>query len=194
MAGVLGVITLAFVVGAGSAGAHGDDGLMKIEPTAGAQPLVVDVVVTIIYANDREPAEGASVSVDAIDSAGATTGPATLVDAGDGRYTGPVELPREGAWTLRASSTNPAASGELAITVTAATSPTTDAENDDGGSAEAPDQPGADESDDGGEDSSLVDSVLVIGGLALIVGAATLIAQALLRRRQGPPPGNAPSS
>ncbi|MFO7591031.1 MAG: hypothetical protein R6X23_09040, partial [Acidimicrobiia bacterium] len=106
-------VVLAIVAPAGVATAHGDEGKMQLEATASG-PLQAFVRATVIYENDSEVALGATVTVEASGPDGQSLPPTPLVEAGDGRYEATLTFPVAGAWTLRATAADPAATGEVA--------------------------------------------------------------------------------
>ena len=73
----------------------------------------------LVYANDSDPAPGATVTVDAVDAAGVVVPPAPLTDNGDGTYEGTLVLTAPGAWTVRFTAATPNAAAEVAYSADA---------------------------------------------------------------------------
>ncbi len=115
---VLGVCVVSALL-AGPAFAHGDEGKMQLEATPSGS-LQAFVRATVIFENDNEPALGAAVAVDAVGPDGQTVAATSLVEAGDGRYEATLTFPVAGAWTVRATATDPTATGEVTVTATEA--------------------------------------------------------------------------
>ena len=108
-------VVVAFVVAAlaGSvAGAHSEQGLMKVRADPGDGDGTVVVRAELVYGNDLDAASSATVTVEAFGPNGAAI-PATPLDAeGDGVYRTTLSLPVAGLWTVRATATGPAAVAE----------------------------------------------------------------------------------
>jgi hypothetical protein len=151
---------------AGAATAHGDEGKMQLEATASG-PLQAFVRATVIYENDSEVALGATVTVEASGPDGQSLPPTPLVEAGDGRYEATLTFPVAGAWTLRATAADPAATGEVAFTATETAVPvtTTTVPEVDVGEPRRATAPADDD-----EGSSLVVPIIVV--VAIGLGAA----------------------
>ena len=147
------VVGLSCAVGtalAAPALAHSDDGVFTgLDAVPGAQPLEVSVRARLVYANDRDPAPGATVSVDAVAADGAATPPSPLRDNGDGTYEGALTLPTAGNYTLRFTAATPLAAADAPYAATATTTTTTtttavpstqppDVDGDDSGGGAAP--------------------------------------------------------
>lgn len=172
---VVGVVLAVFTT-AGAAAAHGDEGRMQLEATASGS-LQAFVRATVIYENDSEVALGATVTVAATGPAGQTVEPTPLVEAGDGRYETTLTFPVAGAWTLQATATDPAATGEAAFTASETAAPATTSTLPEIDVAE-PRRATAPADDDG---SSLI--VPIVAVVAIGLGAA-VGAWVLQRRRR----------
>ena len=158
------------VTGAGAGFAHGDEGLLELEASAGREPLTVDVRARLVYANDRDPVSGATVTLDGVGPSGATLAPAPMTSAGDGIYTATVRLPSAGAWKLNAVAITPSAVAEIGIdTVQPATTTTTQPNR--GGEPRGPIATEEDGSGDGFLVVAVIVGVLILGGgmIALFV-------------------------
>ena len=113
---------------AAPAAAHGADGALALEAQTTNDPAKVEIRARLTYANDREPASGASVTVDGTGPKGESIASETMTAAGAGIYTATVQLPASGTWTLRVTATLPSAVGEIEYsTAVAATTTTADA-------------------------------------------------------------------
>jgi hypothetical protein len=107
-----------FLFAASPAAAHSDTGLLSLETSAAAQqPLEIRVRARLVYVNDRDPVSGATVTVEGTNATGATLPPTPLASQGDGVYTAVVTVPGPGAWTFRATSSEPDASAETTLAV-----------------------------------------------------------------------------
>jgi hypothetical protein len=172
------VVGLACAVGTAFAAptlAHSDDGIFSgLDAAPGSQPLEVSVRARLVYANDSEPAPGATVNVDAVAADGAATPPSPLRDNGDGTYEGVLTLPAAGNYTLRFTAATPLAAADAPYAAPATTATTTT-------TAAVPSTQPRDVDDD---DSSRGAAPIVagFGGVAVIgVGVAAF----LLWRRRG---------
>ena len=112
---------------------HEGSGVLDVESVE-PSPAGPSVTVRLTWSDDRHPAADATVTVTAVDGAGAALTPVPLdpIDD-DGRYAADVPLPDAGTWTLRVTSITPTASVEEpyvqeATTTTAPTTPTTTVE------------------------------------------------------------------
>ncbi len=181
---VLGVL----LAGPAPAGAHGDEGVMELieqEPAEdGGERRSVNYLVGLVYANDDDLVEGATVTAVATGPGGARTAPVTFTPAGPGRYQGTVTFPGPGRWTVVFSSADPVAEArtqeELApppptttTTTTTVTTTTTEA-------TEVDSEPVDDGDDEGG--STGVVAAGVLGVLLLAVAGYALVT----RRRAHP--------
>ena len=208
-AGLLGVAALTFGAAAGPAGAHDGDAVIAIEAVHPAGQSI-HYIVRVTWANDGHPATDATVTATGIAPDGTQLTPVPLAPADeDGRYSGPVEYPAPGAWTVRITAIEPTGTIEQAQEVTA-TAPTeapnvTTGESTDGGFAPADDGTGAsaegdttdadataaaaDSSDSGGSDFPVL--LVVAAGAVVLVGAVTAV-NVIRRTRANPPAGDEP--
>ncbi len=105
----------------GPAAAHSDDGALRIVSETPAGPLAVTYEVELIFANDGDPANGATVTATAVGADGAALGPHTFQPTGDpGRYTATITFPAPGPWQLSITATDPDATLDAATTISAA--------------------------------------------------------------------------
>ena len=108
-----------FVAMAGPAGAHGPEATftpISQEPVAGE--LAVQLRVTLIYNDDADPVDDASVQVTPVDGSGAEGAQATLARTPEpGTYEGTVPVPTPGEWTFKLSSSDPESELDLAVTI-----------------------------------------------------------------------------
>ena len=193
---------------AGPAGAHGGEAVIAVE---GVHPAgqSVHYVVRVTWADDGHAAIGATVTATAVAADGTTLTPVPLAPADDdGRYSGAVEYPTAGAWTVRITSIEPTGTIEQPQQVAATTTvppsasagggtEVTTGDGTEGGFAPADDGTGADEpagadaspggdpSDDGGFPVVLV----VAAALVAAVGAVTA-ANIVRRARTARPAGH----
>ena len=89
--------------GASPAGAHSGGGTLTVEQAHPVDPLAVHYIVLLTWDNDGHPAEDATVTATPVAADGTAQTPYTLAPsgAGDGRYSGAVEFPDAGEWTVR---------------------------------------------------------------------------------------------
>lgn len=125
----LAIIVMAAIVVATApdASGHEDTGTIDIVRTESVEPLSIEVEVSIVYNNDLEPAEDATVTAVAEQSGVAPAAPVELAVVGGGTYSGLITLPSPGAWTVRFTSLSPAATAETSVEVVAPSSTTTTA-------------------------------------------------------------------
>ena len=129
----------------------------------------------LVYANDNDPAPGATVSVDAVGADGVATTPSPLRDNGDGTYEGTLMLAAPGDYTLRFTATTPLAGADAPYATPSATTATTTP-------VTSTRPPEVDESDDSGGDALPI-VVAVAGVVVIAAGAAGFL---LWRRRTSP--------
>lgn len=187
---VMAAVVVAAVALAPSAGAHGVQGTLGIEVAPGAAPLTAAVRVLLEYANDRDVAPGATVVAEAAGPGGQTVAARPLADQGKGVYAGTLTMPAAGSWTVTVTATDPVATAQAVVVVSAVPSPPTAGT---GGSttttgdvrtsgdrvdrAAEPSDGGGGGSDDGGSGGAL----LVVIGVVLV--AAGVGAVFVVRRR-----------
>jgi hypothetical protein len=112
----LALVTL-LVAGAGPARAHSVDGLMTVTAAEAPAPRSVRVEVGIVYANDNDPAEEATVTATLTGPAGEAVGPLPLERLQGARYGAEVPVPAGGTWTAEITATGPAATTTATIEV-----------------------------------------------------------------------------
>jgi hypothetical protein len=105
------------------AAAHSDDGEMTVTSAEATSELTVDLEVGIVYANDGEPAEEATVTATATRADGSSAGPFELPNVVSARYGATLTLPEPGAWTIQIAATGPEATASTEVDTTLA--PTT---------------------------------------------------------------------
>lgn len=114
---LLAVMATGLVGMAGTAGAHGPEATFTPigqEPAAGA--LAAELRVTLLYDDDADPVDDATVQVTPVDGSGAEGAPATLERTPEpGTYEGAVAVPAPGDWTFKLRSADPEAELELPI-------------------------------------------------------------------------------
>lgn len=197
--------TGALVLGAATPPAAAHDGVAIIDfEDAHPAGTSIHYVVRVTWEDDGHAAIGATVTATATNAAGTQLTPVTLAPADeDGRYSGTIEFPSEGSWTVRVTSIDPTGSEEQTQEVTAPATteaPDDGAVDDDGstddtaaeavdGFAPADDGTGPDAeqaASDGGDDGG-VPVYLIVAALAVaLVGAATAVG--IARRKGGAGP------
>jgi hypothetical protein len=122
--GVAVVACLVPVLLAGSrAEAHSDDGVMTVTRTEQVGADQVRLEVGIVYANDQEPAEDATVTATLTGPAGEVVGPIELPRTTGALYGAQVQVPVLGNWSVAVGSTTPAAEATAAFEVISQSSP-----------------------------------------------------------------------
>lgn len=205
---------LALGVAAAPAGAHDGDAVITVEAVHPAGQSI-HYIVRVTWQNDGHAAVDATVTATGIAADGTQLTPVPLAPAdADGRYSGAIEYPAAGAWTVRITAIDPTGTIEqpqdvVATATTQAPNVTTgapadggfapaddgtgdsaedDAATDPEGAAPATDA-GADASSDGGDFPIL----LVVAAAAIVVlGAVTAVN--IIRRTKANPPGGAPGT
>jgi hypothetical protein len=119
------VATMALGLAAPAAHAHGAQGQMTITKLEQTGPRTVHLEVGIVFGNDNDPAEGATVT--ATFTGPASVPPAPVPKLRSALYATDVTLPAAGAWTVAVASTNPTASATGTVQVTDAANTTTSA-------------------------------------------------------------------
>lgn len=116
---VLAALAVGIVCFTGTAGAHGPEATftpITQEPVAGE--LALDLRVTLIYDDDADPVDDATVQVTPVDGSGAEGAQATLARAPEpGTYEGTVPVTAPGEWTFKLTSADPEAALELPIQI-----------------------------------------------------------------------------
>ena len=194
------VCALALGAGAASAaGAHGGDGVLQVE-AAHPTGTGVHFIVQLTYENDGEAVSGADVTATPVSPSGEELAPVTLAPAADGTYQAPVDLPDPGEWTVRFASTEPAATLEQTVEISATTTtPTTDADGASAGFAPADDGTGDSAAGDDDSDSDGVPILLVVAAAVVAIGGVFTALRIVLRTRAagptaGPAAGPAPDA
>jgi hypothetical protein len=115
------------LAGGPPAGAHEGDAVIELEaahPAGGS----VHFIVRVTWEDDGHPATDATVTATAVSLAGDQLTPVALpAEDDDGRYSGPVEFPSAGVWTVRFTSIDPTGTLEQIqeVGVSPSTVPTT---------------------------------------------------------------------
>jgi hypothetical protein len=175
-------LLLAFVtLGASGAWAHSDEGVMTVTKAEQSGSNTVQLQAGIVYANDNDLAEQASVTATLTGPDGATVGPVALVLETGSLYGAAVEVPSPGTWQVDVSSSEPASSASATVTViamTESTAPATTATPDE--VARAPLGPVNVEPD--ADDSSPVLWIVLAVAAVVVVGGGIVYA---VRRSRG---------
>jgi cobalamin biosynthesis Mg chelatase CobN len=174
---------------AAPAGAHGEEGEMTVVRAEQTAPLTIAIDVGLVHADDDHLAEDAEVWVDA-STEGSALEPVGLRREGEGSavYSGEIQVPVAGEWTLRVESSGPDATTTATVTVTEPAAgapdddPATTTTAADAGTGADTGEDAAATTDAGTEDDGDVSVVLVVlAVLALIV--VGLAGYAAYRRR-----------
>lgn len=148
---------------AARASAHEDTGQMEIVRAESDAPLSIAVEVRIIYPNDGDPAEEATVTAVAEQPGGPAVAPVSLRESAPGVYGGQVTVPQPGAWNVRVTSLSPAATAEATVDVAAPATTSTTASP----ATTATTLPGSEDDDAGVAPALIAVAVLVAAGLGL---------------------------
>jgi hypothetical protein len=177
---------------AGPAGAQEDSGEIELEAVHPAgQSLHFIVRVT----DNGDPANDATVTAAAVSLSGESLAPVELPrEDDDGTYSGPVEFPSAGLWTVRFTSTNPDATLEQPqeVDVSPSTVPGSDdqvtvgTEADGGFAPEDDGTGGSAEADAGEEEDEGIPLWLIVLAAVVVLGGAIA---ALVVRLRGPASG-----
>ena len=196
---VLAVAALALVLGLGAgaaapAGAHDGDAVIAVE-AAHPAGTGVHYIVRVTWQDDGHAAADATVTATAVGSDGTQLTPVTLASAdSDGRYSGVVDFPAPGSWTVRITSIDPTGTVEQAQEVAPppTTAPAEDgsevttgegAADDGSGFAPADDGTGAsdeqaqpaDSESDGDSDGGMPIYLAVAAAAVVVIGAVTAV-------------------
>ncbi|HEX6419505.1 MAG TPA: hypothetical protein VFZ77_13475 [Acidimicrobiales bacterium] len=190
----------ALVLGAGAvpAAAHEGDAVVVVE-AAHPAGMSVHYIVRVTWENDGHAANGVTVTATAVGEDGTQLTPVTLAPADeDGRYSGLVEYPSPGAWTVRVTSVDPTGSVEQEQVVAPPSATEAPPEDDtattaaDDGFAPADDDTGdgaEQAASDGSGDDGMQVVVIVIAAVVVLAGAASAI-RLIRRHRPGATPGD----
>jgi hypothetical protein len=198
------VAALALLLAGGPpAGAHEGDAVIELEaahPAGGS----VHFIVRVTWEDDGHPATDATVTATAVSLAGDQLTPVALpAEDDDGRYSGAVEFPSAGTWTVRFTSIDPTGTLEQIQEVgvspgTVSTPPEGDSEVTVGTEADpgfAPEDDGTGASGEDGEAAAAVgddDGLpvwLIVLAAVVVVGGAVAALGTIRRYRGGPGPG-----
>jgi YtkA-like len=201
------LVAAAALLAAGPAGpASAQEGEGEIELEA-VHPAGQSLHFIVRVTEGGDPANDASVTAAAVSVSGESLSPVDLTrDDDDGRYSGPVEFPSAGLWTVRFTSTNPDATLEVDQEVelspsttagggdqgTGGTEGSTDATagTTEGGFAPEDDGTGdsAQAADEGDEDEDGLPVWLIVLAAVVVIGG--VLAALALRSRPPASPGD----
>jgi hypothetical protein len=183
----LAVTAAAVLLPAHAAMAHGDEGALEVvEATPSDVGSTVTYRVSLTYANDGDPVDGATVTATAVLQGQPPEPPITMTGANGGIYEATVAFPSAGAWNVQFAADDPVATAQVSFTVEAP--PTTTeapaASTVPPTSAVAPDDAtlADDEGDSDGPPLFLFVGLAVAAAMLLSAGVALFI-----RRRGGTP-------
>jgi len=168
--------SLALLLLAAPAAAHGADGALALETQTTNDPAMVEIRARLTYANDDEPAPGASVTVDGTGPKGESLATQAMTAAGTGIYAATVQLPASGTWTLRVSASTPNAVAEIEYSTAASATTTTAAD-----AAGAVSEPATSSTSDDSSDWVLPVALGAI--IVILVGGAVLVLRKRARLR-----------
>lgn len=177
------VAMLGLVVTAAPAGAHGDEGemtVLAVEPAA--EPNTVRLEIGLVYANDDELAEEATVTAMLTGPSGESVGPVSLPRITGSRYGAEAAVPVPGSWTVVITSTGPDTESEPQVVDVAAEAPTTSTiiEAPESSNPMVPNASGASATEAESDDSSPLVIIVVIAVAVILVVAVLYV---VLRRR-----------
>jgi hypothetical protein len=169
----------ALALSSGAASAHSDDGLIVVEARETDDETTVEVRARLTYANDGDPASGATVTVEGTGPSGEVLAPQPLSPDGAGIYAAVVALPATGTWKLRVVAVGPSAVGEVGFTTRSEDAATTTSSP-----PATPDDPTTIATDSGSSDSWLLPAAVVLIGVILGGGMFALYAQRRARDKR----------
>jgi len=105
--------------------AHEDTGRFEDVRVEVIGPLTLSVKATLIYPNDGEPAEEATVTAVAEQPGAPAGAPSPLQELAPGEYSAELTVPNGGSWTIRLTALSPSATTETAVEVPAPATTTT---------------------------------------------------------------------
>ena len=113
------VMASCFVAMVGPAGAHGPEATFTpITQEPVADELAANLRVTLIYDNDAEPVDDATVQVMPVDPSGAEGAQVALARAPEpGTYEGAVPVTASGDWTFTVTSADPEATLDIEVAI-----------------------------------------------------------------------------
>jgi hypothetical protein len=179
-------VSISFAFTAAPAGAHGDEGVMTvIAAEQGASASTVRLEIGLVYANDDDLAEEATVTAMLTGPSGETVGPVTLPRITGARYGADAEVPSPGTWTVVITSTAPEAESEPQTVEVSTAAPSSSVAATDDGETSNPivpvDSGASAAASDAGEDDGTPWAVIVV--VALVAVAVAAGAYLALRRK-----------
>lgn len=151
---------------AAPAAAHTEVGTMEVLVAEQRDGLRAAIEVGVGY-GDEHLADQATVTATVTHTSGATVGPVDLPQISGARYGTVLDLPTAGEWTLRATSTGPAAEATATFTVDAGSTSTTPEPDAEAAGAPEPDLP---ETNDAAWWVVAVPVLVVLAAIALYLG------------------------
>lgn len=118
---LLALVTLMIAIvalGSGPAHAHGPEGEMTVIVAEPAGASEIELEVGILYTNDQELAEEATVTATLTGPDGTVVGPVELPRRSGATYAATVPVPTPGSWAIAVESAAPAASATTVVEVT----------------------------------------------------------------------------
>jgi hypothetical protein len=188
-AALLAVLALAAGLAAGPAAAHGPDGVMTITEATQTGDTTITIEVGIVYANDDDPAEDATVEAVLTGEDGTVIGPTSFQNIRSALYGAEVSVPSTGTWQVAVTSTDPESTATATVvvadagptTTTTTTTTTTAPAAGDTGAATGDDAAAPAAADTDGGVSPVFVAAIVLA--VLVVVAAALVPVVSRRRR-----------
>ena len=160
--------------------AHEDTGRFERVRVEVIDPLTLSVKATLIYPNDGEPAEEATVTAVAEQPGAPASAPSPLDELAPGEYSTELTVPNGGSWTVRLTALSPSATTETTVEVpepaTTTTAETSTTRQSAASTSEAPAQLGTDTGDGGSATLALV-AGLGVAVVAILVAWRTIAAR-----------------
>jgi hypothetical protein len=159
------------------AGAHSDDGRMTVTAAEQVGAQEVRVEVGIVYANDDDPAEEATVTATLTGPNGEQEGPVALARSRGALYEATMPTPVPGTWAVAVSSTGPVANATTSLEVTedaVGVSSSTSTPAPSVATGEAAAVSAGDQGDDEGGEGFPVWILVVLIGVAIVAGVVLI--------------------
>ena len=160
--------------------AHEDNGEFRDVSVELIEPFTVSVAATLVYPNDGEPAEGATVTAVVEQPGAPASAPVSLAESPPGSYHGELQVSSDGTWVVRLTALSPTATTEATIDVparpvTSTSEPRTSTSTTSTSSTEVADR--------GGDDPTPgVDPLVLTIIVAAVVAVGALVVMGVRRR------------
>ena len=110
-------IVMSVALSPAAALAHEDTGRFEDVRIEVIDPLTLSIKARLIYPNDGEPADGATVTAVAEQLGAPASAPSPLQELAPGEYSAELTVPTGGSWTIRLTALTPSATTETIVEV-----------------------------------------------------------------------------